>query len=102
MRIGIPREIKPLEGRIALSPDACRVLSESGHQLVVEHDAGVLSGYADDQYIAAGATIGVDAQATYGESGLIVKVKEPVGEICSISTGITCCSVTCTWHPIRY
>jgi len=78
MRIGIPREIKPLEGRIALSPDACQLLCESGHQLVVEHDAGVLSGYADDQYIAAGATIGADAQATYGESGLIVKVKEPV------------------------
>ena len=78
MRIGIPREIKPLEGRIALSPDACQLLTESGHQLIVEHDAGVLSGYADDQYIAAGATIGADAQATYGESGLIVKVKEPV------------------------
>ena len=78
MRIGIPREIKPLEGRIALSPDACRVLSEAGHHLVVEQDAGVLSGYPDEDYIAAGASIGSDAQATYGESGLIVKVKEPV------------------------
>ncbi len=78
MRIGFPREIKPLEGRIALSPDACKVLSESGHHLVVEHDAGVLSGYSDDQYIAAGASIGIDAQATYGDSGLIVKVKEPI------------------------
>jgi alanine dehydrogenase len=78
MRIGIPREIKPLEGRIALSPDACQLLSEDGHHCIVEHDAGILSGYSDDQYIAAGASIGADAQATYGESGLIVKVKEPV------------------------
>jgi alanine dehydrogenase len=78
MRIGIPREIKPMEGRVALSPDACRVLSEAGHSIIVEHNAGVLSGYSDDQYIAAGAGIGIDAAETYGESGLIVKVKEPV------------------------
>jgi len=78
MRIGIPREIKPMEGRVALNPEACRVLSESGHSVIVEHNAGVLSGYSDDQYIAAGASVGVDAATTYNESGLIVKVKEPV------------------------
>ena len=78
MRIGIPREIKPMEGRVALNPDACRVLSEAGHSVIVEQNAGVLSGYPDEQYIAAGASIGVDAATTYGESGLIVKVKEPV------------------------
>ncbi len=78
MRIGIPREIKPIEGRVALTPDACRVLSNAGHQVIVEHNAGALSGYPDDQYIAAGAGIGIDAAETYGEDGLIVKVKEPV------------------------
>ena len=78
MRIGIPREIKPMEGRVALDPDACRELSKAGHSVIVEQGAGVLSGYPDEQYIAVGASIGVDAAATYGESGLIVKVKEPV------------------------
>ena len=78
MRIGVPREIKPMEGRVALNPDACRELSQAGHSVIVEHNAGVLSGYPDDQYIAAGASIGLDAAASYGESGLIVKVKEPV------------------------
>ena len=77
MRIGIPREIKPMEGRVALKPDACRVLSESGHSLTVEQNAGALSGYSDNQYIAAGASIGIDAATTYSESELIVKVKEP-------------------------
>ena len=78
MRIGIPREIKPVEGRVALTPQACRELSSAGHSVFVEHNAGALSGYSDDQYIAAGASIGVDAAATYGEDGLIVKVKEPL------------------------
>lgn len=78
MKIGIPREIKPQEGRVALLPAACEALVRGGHTVVVEQGAGVLSGYTDGQYTAAGATIAADAAATYGEAELIIKVKEPV------------------------
>jgi len=77
MRIGIPREIKPLEGRVALTPDACGALVHSGHEVIVEQAAGSLSGYTDAQYQEAGARIAADAAATYA-ADLIVKVKEPV------------------------
>ncbi len=78
MQIGIPREIKPLEGRVALGPEACGDLVQAGHSVCVEHNAGILSGYSDALYAAAGATIAADAAATYGEAQLIVKVKEPI------------------------
>ena len=78
MKIGIPREVKPQEGRVALLPAACETLVRDGHAVFVEQGAGVLSGYPDKQYEAAGAGITPDAAATYGESELIVKVKEPV------------------------
>ena len=78
MHIGIPREIKPLEGRVALSPEACGDLVHAGHTVTVEHNAGKLSGYPDEQYVAIGATIAADANTTYGQAELIVKVKEPV------------------------
>ena len=78
MQIGIPREIKPLEGRVALSPEACGSLVQAGHSVTVEHNAGIHSGYPDDHYVAAGAEIAQDAAATYGAAQLIVKVKEPV------------------------
>jgi alanine dehydrogenase len=78
MNIGIPREVKPLEGRVALSPEACGDLVHAGHRVSVEHNAGILSGYSDEQYEASGATITADAKATYGQAELIVKVKEPV------------------------
>lgn len=78
MQIGIPKEIKPLEGRIALTPAAVGELVDSGHQLFVQADAGRASGYADEAYRSAGATILPDAAAVYGRAQLIVKVKEPV------------------------
>jgi alanine dehydrogenase len=78
LNIGIPREIKPLEGRVALSAEACAVLVEAGHSVTVEQGAGLLSGYSDEQYRAAGAVIAEDAASTYGACELVVKVKEPV------------------------
>lgn len=79
MNIGIPREIKPLEGRVALSPEACSTLVQYGHRVQVEAGAGRLSGYDDAQYRGAGAEIAADAAQLYGNNELIVKVKEPVG-----------------------
>jgi alanine dehydrogenase len=78
MQIGIPREIKPLEGRVALSPEACGDLVEAGHNVFVEQKAGILSGFSDQAYQAVGATITASAEETYGKGQLIVKVKEPV------------------------
>lgn len=77
MRIGIPREIKTLEGRVGLVPAAVAELVKHGHQLLVEQGAGVLSGYSDDDFRQAGASIVADASAVYGEAEMIIKVKEP-------------------------
>jgi alanine dehydrogenase len=78
MRIAVPREIKPLEGRVGLIPAACAQLLDEGHEVYVQAGAGVLSGYPDDSYRAAGATVLSDAEAVYASGELIVKVKEPV------------------------
>ncbi len=78
MKIGIPREIKLLEGRVALSPEACSTLVQAGHKVFIESSAGLLSGYDDAGYRAAGAAIAVNAAELYGNAELIVKVKEPV------------------------
>ncbi|WJW74382.1 alanine dehydrogenase [Thiohalobacter sp. IOR34] len=78
MRIGIPKEIKPLEGRVGLVPAACSDLVKAGHALFVQRGAGEKSGYPDDAYEAAGARILPDAAALYESAELIVKVKEPV------------------------
>jgi len=79
MQIAIPREIKPLEGRVALTPEACSSLVHAGHSVTVQQGAGLLSGYPDEQYVAAGAALAPDAAAIYRAAQLIVKVKEPVG-----------------------
>lgn len=78
MHIGVPREIKPLEGRVGLVPDACSELVAAGHEVFVETGAGLPSGYPDDQYHAAGVTVCGSAQQLYESATLIVKVKEPV------------------------
>ncbi len=80
MRIGIPREVKTLEGRVGLVPAAVAELAGHGHQLLVEQGAGVLSGYSDEEYRQAGATIVPDASSVYGDAQVIIKVKEPQPE----------------------
>ncbi|MBU6422001.1 MAG: alanine dehydrogenase [Gammaproteobacteria bacterium] len=78
MRIGIPREVKPLEGRVGLIPAAAAELVRHDHQVFIEKDAGVKSGYSDDQYRAVGVQILPTAAEVYGKAEMIVKVKEPV------------------------
>ena len=77
MKIGIPREIKVLEGRIALTPSDIGELVKHKHQVFVEKNAGLLSGYSNEDYIAVGATLLDSAKALYDSAELIVKVKEP-------------------------
>jgi alanine dehydrogenase len=80
MKIGIPKEIKPLEGRVGLVPEACAELLKAGHSVMLEQGAGSVSGYEDALYREAGVGIVSDAESLYAESELVVKVKEPYGD----------------------
>lgn len=80
MRIGVPREIKPQEYRVALTPIGVRELTDAGHTVLVEHDAGAGSAIPDAEYHATGATIVPTADDVWAEADLIVKVKEPIAE----------------------
>src|SRR3989338_4171014 len=80
MRIGIPKEIKPKEGRVALIPPAVGELVTQGHAVLIQSGAGLGSGYPDQDYRKAGAEIVADAAALYGRAQLVLKVKEPVAE----------------------
>ncbi len=76
MDIGVPREIKAGEGRVALLPAQAKTLVDEGHAVRVEAGAGTASGAADEEYEAAGATVLGEAAAIYADSVLIAKVKE--------------------------
>ncbi len=78
MRIGIPREIKTLEGRVALVPAACGDLVQAGHEVFIEAGAGDKSGFSDQDFERVGVTVLPDAEALYGKAELLVKVKEPI------------------------
>ncbi len=77
MRIGVPTEIKKQESRVGLTPESVSELVRAGHSVHVQKGAGLGSGFADTNYTAVGAKILPDAAAVFGESDLIVKVKEP-------------------------
>ncbi|MGZ6618017.1 MAG: alanine dehydrogenase, partial [Solirubrobacteraceae bacterium] len=77
MKVGVPSEVKLDEYRVALTPAGVRELVDAGHQVHVQSGAGVGSSISDDAYTAQGATIVPDAASVFGESELIVKVKEP-------------------------
>lgn len=77
MRIGVPREIKPQEHRVGLTPESVAELVHHGHQVLVESSAGAGIGADDDRYRQAGAQILDEAQALFDQAELIVKVKEP-------------------------
>jgi alanine dehydrogenase len=77
MRVGVPREIKPGEHRIGLTPTAAREYVAHGHQVLVEAGAGQGAGYPDEAYVRAGAELATDAAALFAAADLIVKVKEP-------------------------
>jgi alanine dehydrogenase len=78
MKIGVPKEIKTNENRIALVPAGAETLIGAGHSVLVETGAGLGSGFSDDDYTAVGATIAPDADAVWRDSEMIMKVKEPI------------------------
>jgi alanine dehydrogenase len=78
MKIGVPKEIKTNENRIALVPAGAEALVAAGHSVLIEKGAGLGSGFTDDTYTAVGATIAPDAPCVWRESEMIMKVKEPI------------------------
>ncbi len=78
MIVGVPREIKPDESRVAMLPAGVESLSRAGHRVLSEQGAGSGSGINDDDYVASGAEIVESAEAVYRQAELIVKVKEPL------------------------
>jgi alanine dehydrogenase len=80
VKVGVPKEVKNHEYRVAITPVGVHELVAHGHQVFVQQGAGVGSSIDDDEYIVAGATIVPDADDTWGEADLVLKVKEPVAE----------------------
>jgi alanine dehydrogenase len=78
MKIGVPKEIKANEHRVALIPSGAAALVEAGHTVLVERGAGLGSGFCDEQYRSAGAQLVADSKAIWSAAELIVKVKEPI------------------------
>lgn len=78
MIIGVPKEIKTKETRVAVTPTGVRELTAKGHKVYVEENAGVLSGFSNQDYTSAGATLERDAAKVWKTSEMIVKVKEPL------------------------
>ncbi len=80
MKVGIPRELKDHEYRVAITPAGVHELVRAGHDVVIEHEAGSGSAIPDDDFVAAGAKILQTADDVWGEASLILKVKEPVAQ----------------------
>jgi alanine dehydrogenase len=78
MQIGVPKEIKTLEARVALTPEGAAELVRAGHQVVIEGGAGLGSAISDNQYVAVGASIESDVEKIWREAEMILKVKEPI------------------------
>jgi alanine dehydrogenase len=78
VKVGIPREVKNHEYRVAITPSGVHELVRAGHEVYVETEAGVGSSILDDDYAAAGATILPSADDVWGTGDLILKVKEPI------------------------
>ncbi|MEE2730874.1 MAG: alanine dehydrogenase [Pseudomonadota bacterium] len=78
LKVGVLKEIKPMEARIALVPHAVAELVAMGCEVWVQSSAGELSGFSDEAYLKAGAKLAANAEELFAEAELIVKVKEPV------------------------
>jgi len=78
MIIGVPKEVKDHESRVGITPAGVKALTDAGHKVLVEHNAGALSSFTDDEYQAVGAEIVGDAYNVWRNADMVVKVKEPV------------------------
>lgn len=80
MNIGIPKETRPFEFRVGLSPAGVEILIQNGHQVYVEHEAGVGAGFSDQEYEIAGARISYSSDEVFGRADLLLKVARPTNE----------------------
>jgi alanine dehydrogenase len=80
VKVGIPREVKNNEFRVAITPAGAHELVRNGHQVTVEQGAGIGSSIPDEEYVAAGATILDTADEVWATADMVLKVKEPVAE----------------------
>jgi alanine dehydrogenase len=80
MKVGVPRELKDNEYRVAITPAGVRELVVSGHDVIIENDAGVGSSIFNDEFESAGAKIVPDADTVFAEADMVLKVKEPIPE----------------------
>ena len=78
MIIGCPKEIKAQEGRVGLTPAGADALVRAGHTVYMEHNAGIIAGFTDEEYIAVGAQILAEAKEVFAIADMIIKVKEPL------------------------
>jgi len=78
MIVGIPKEVKDNEARVAVTPAGVMALVEAGHTVLLETQAGAQSGFIDSEYQSAGAKIAAEAASVWSDSEMVVKVKEPV------------------------
>ncbi|MFT3692458.1 MAG: alanine dehydrogenase [Kofleriaceae bacterium] len=78
MRIGVPKEIKTQEYRVGMTPSGVAILTQRGHTVFVEKNAGMGSAIPDEQYVKAGAKILNTADEVWGQADMVVKVKEPI------------------------
>ena len=91
MRIGVVKEIKQAERRVALTPGGAQQLVALGAEVLVEAGAGVGSGFSDDAYTVVGAQVVPAAAAVWQQSELLLKVKEPIEpEYPLMHAGLTC------------
>jgi alanine dehydrogenase len=80
MKVGIPREVKNNEYRVAITPAGVHEMVRSGHQVVIENDAGVGSSIPNEDFVAAGAAILPTADDVWADAEMVLKVKEPIAE----------------------
>ena len=78
MRVGILKEIKEKENRVAMTPAGVEIMKHNGHDLLVETTAGEASGFSDAAYQAVGAEIAPSPQAIFGNCDMVMHVKEPL------------------------
>ncbi len=80
MKIGVPKEIKPQEARVGLTPAGALSIIEAGHEVRIQNNAGLLSGFTNESYLQVGCLIEDDISAIYEFAEMIIKVKEPISE----------------------
>ncbi|MBN8580446.1 MAG: alanine dehydrogenase [Anaerolineae bacterium] len=78
MYIGIPKESRPFEYRVGLSPAGVEILAQAGHQVFIEHEAGKSAGFSDQEYERIGARIAFSAEEVFGRADFLLKIARPV------------------------